>query len=307
MYVRQLGTARTLGASALIQAPAKLNLSLEVLSKRADGFHEIETVMVAVSVFDTLQFKPRGDGEIRLECRWAAGLAARPDDLGDLPVGPSNLVWRALRLLRERAGIAAGADIVLIKRIPSAAGLGGASSDAAAALVAANLGWRLEWQRDRLAEVAREIGSDVSFFLGSAAARAQGRGEKIRPIKACRLPVVIVRPPIGLQTPDVYRACKPAPAPVRSAPLEAALAEGKVAVAARMLNNRLQEAAGTLTPWIGRLRVEFDKLGVLGHQMSGSGSSYFGICSHARQARRLASRLRARRLGWVQAAWAAGT
>ncbi len=300
MYVRQSGER------VRIDSPAKVNLSLEVLGKRSDGFHEIETLIVAIGFLDTLEFTSRTDGEIRLACRWAGGLAANKSlDLGDLPDGPANIVVRAVSLLRDRAGVAGGAELVLVKRTPSAAGLGGASANAAAALVAANLAWKLDWPRKRLAVVAAEIGSDVPFFLGTlidgrGAAICRGRGERIEPAVACRLHLVVVRPPVGLSTPAVYRACQPARAPRSCEALQAALAQGKVAAVARMLNNRLEEAAEQLTPWIARLRGEFSRQGVLGHQMSGSGSSCFGLGWHARHVRRIAARLRARRIGWVQ-------
>ncbi|MEX2176796.1 MAG: hypothetical protein WD872_20685, partial [Pirellulaceae bacterium] len=141
MYVRNFGT------HALVQTPAKVNLSLEVLGKRADGFHEIETLMIAVSVYDTLTFRASDSGQIVLHSRWGAGLAAQAnarrqadcdggeEPFGDLPAGPENIVWRAADLLRRRAGTSAGAEIHLLKRIPAAAGLGGASSDAAAPVV----------------------------------------------------------------------------------------------------------------------------------------------------------------------------
>ncbi|MCI0360252.1 MAG: 4-(cytidine 5'-diphospho)-2-C-methyl-D-erythritol kinase [Planctomycetaceae bacterium] len=296
MYVRQLCER------VLIEAPAKVNLSLEVLFNRSDGFHEIETLIVAVRVCDTLEFTPTADGEIRLECRWASGMVAdKRAELGDLPQGPENIVWRAASLVRERAGVTSGAQIRLIKRIPSAAGLGGASADAAAAIVAANLAWKLAWPRERLAALAAEIGSDVPFFLGPGAAICRGRGEQIESIPACRLHLVVVRPPVGLSTPAVYKACHPAP-PRDCQHLRGALARGNVAAASRMLNNRLEDAAQKLTPWISHLRGEFSRQGMLGHQMSGSGSGYFGICWHARQARRVAARLRSRRPGWVRAA-----
>jgi 4-diphosphocytidyl-2-C-methyl-D-erythritol kinase len=292
MYVRQIGHR------FVVHAPAKVNLSLEVLSKRADGFHEIETLMAGVGVFDTLEFEPLEDAELSLTTRWGAGQRAQGSP-GDLPAEQDNIVWRAVDRLRQKAGVAAGARIVLIKRIPSAAGLGGASSDAAAALLAASLAWQLNWSREQLSAVAAEIGSDVPFFLSPSAALCRGRGEQIEPVAAARLPVVIARPPVGLSTPNVYRACRPAEKPVESAPLREAVTRGKVAAAGRMLNNRLEEAAETLTPWIGRLRKEFARQGLPGHGMSGSGSSYFGLAHHARAARRIAARLRARRIGWT--------
>jgi 4-diphosphocytidyl-2-C-methyl-D-erythritol kinase len=278
-------------------------LSLEILGKRSDGFHEIETLMTAVTIWDTLEFVPTEDDQLRLSCSWAGGLAARASDVfGDLPGQRENSAWRAAALLRQRGAIAKGAEIRLTKRIPAAAGLGGASSDAAAALVAGNLAWGLGWSRERLAELAAEIGSDVPFFLGTGAAICRGRGERIEPIRTCRLCLVVVRPPAGLSTPLVYQACRAAASPTSSQPLAAALGGGAVAAAAGMLNNRLEEAAANLTPWIGRLASEFSRQGVLGSRMSGSGSSYFGVCWHARHARRVAARLRARDVGWVEAA-----
>src|SRR5688500_1378304 len=140
---------RRLGPSIEVTTPAKINLFLEVLGRRSDGYHEIETVLAAVSLYDTLRFTPLPEGGVELTCRSAA---APPGD--ELPSGPENLAWRTAELVRQRAGITAGASIELVKRIPSAAGLGGASSDAAAALVAANLAWRLDWPREQLLELA---------------------------------------------------------------------------------------------------------------------------------------------------------
>jgi 4-diphosphocytidyl-2-C-methyl-D-erythritol kinase len=299
---------RKLGLRTLIDTPAKVNLSLEILSRRADGFHEIETLMVAVSVCDTLEFTPSPEGAITLDCQWAAGLAARDRQLnGELPPVEKNIVWRALQLVRERTGTTAGASIRLTKRIPAAAGLGGASSNAAAALVAANIGWQLGLSHEKLQSLAAELGSDVPFFFSGGAAICRGRGELIEPLRLPRLHVVIVRPPVGLSTPLVYQTLgysvgQRTDSPVPSEPLARRLAAGQVAPAARMLNNRLEGPAARLTPWINRLADEFSRLDVLGHQMSGSGSSYFGLCTSSRQARRVAARLRARGVGTVFAA-----
>jgi 4-diphosphocytidyl-2-C-methyl-D-erythritol kinase len=109
--------------------------------------------------------------------------------------------------------------------------------------------------------------------------------------------VVVVRPPEGLSTPDVYRRCQPADKPLSAQALLADLARGDLASASRRMVNRLQAPAASLSPWIDRLSREFSRLDCLGHQMSGSGSSYFGICRNAPQARRLASQLRSRKLG----------
>jgi 4-diphosphocytidyl-2-C-methyl-D-erythritol kinase len=315
-------------SQVVVHAPAKINLFLEVLARRADGLHEIETLMQAVTIRDTLHLSSLPGPELRLACRWAGGLVARSQShaklqlqsqsqsfgieateaWGDLPVGQANIVIRALKLLRDRAGLELGADVQLVKRIPSAAGLGGASSDAAAALLAANEAWGLHWSRERLAELSAELGSDIPFFFATGAAICRGRGELIEPLPARRLHVVIVRPPVGLSTPQVYSRCRPAESPARIEPLASALAQGNLPLAGARMYNRLQAPAEELTPWIERLQSAFNRLDGLGHQMSGSGSSYFGVCRHARHARRSAARLRGMKLGIVmQATTAIGT
>lgn len=289
-----------LAASAMVRAPAKLNLFFEVLGKRSDGFHEIETLMVPINLYDELVATSEPGGLIRTACRWAAAPAHSADTLGDLPAEQENLATKAVRLLRERAGVTHGLRMELIKRIPSAAGLGGGSSDAAAALLAANAVWNLGWNTPALAEVAGELGSDVPFFLGHGAAICRGRGERIEPLDGLgALHIVVVRPPQGLSTASVYANCAVARIPRQVAPLVAALERGDTRALRQLIHNRLEEAAEPLTPWIGRLRHEFANQDCLATQMSGSGSSYFGICRHARHARSVAQRLRARGLGHV--------
>jgi 4-diphosphocytidyl-2-C-methyl-D-erythritol kinase len=293
-----------------VLAPAKLNLFLEVLERRADGFHEIETLMVAVTVFDTIEFVATHDGLIRLACERPQGVEARArargagaNLLGEIPEGADNLVVRAVERLRTEAGVGAGARIRLIKRIPSAAGLGGASSDAAAALAAANVAWRLGWPWEKLTQLGGSLGSDVPFFFGPGAAICRGRGERLEPWQTlARMPVVVIRPPEGLSTAEVYRHCAPAERPVPIAPVAQALRRGHWADVGRHLHNRLEPAAARLTDWIERLQSVFHRLDCLGHQMSGSGSSYFGICRNAGHARRMAARLRSEGLGHVAVA-----
>ena len=295
-----------------LQTPAKLNLFLEVLARRPDGYHEIETLMTAVTIYDSLFFAANQAGRIEFSCEWATGLAARatrqraagdPAVFDDLPQGDDNLVVRALERLRARTGVQQGATVRLVKRIPAAAGLGGASSDAAAAIVAANDVWRLGWSPAQLVEFAAELGSDIPFFLGGGAVVCRGRGERMESVAGLpRLDVVVVRPPEGLSTPDVYRQCQPATEPVRLEPLLNAARGGNFAEFGRLLHNRLQPAAEQLSPWVARTRREFGRLDFLGHQMSGSGTSYFGICRHARHARRLAGLLRNADIGIVYSA-----
>ena len=170
-------------------------------------------------------------------------------NLGDLPTGPDNIVWRAVALLRQRAGVVAGADLSLVEAHPFSRRTWAAHRPTPPRpWWPLQRAWRLDWPRERLAEVAAEIGSDVPFFLGGSAAIGsaaicRGRGERIEPIPACRLHLVIVRPPVGLSTPAVYSPASRPASPRSCQPLQASLAGGKVAAAARMLNNRLEEAA----------------------------------------------------------------
>ena len=291
------------GVETVVRAPAKLNLFFEVLAKRTDGYHEIETLMCPIDLYDTLGFREEPGEGLELECRWGA-LAGGAEGSGfeQVPRGPSNLVLRAVELLRRRVGLSRGARLQLVKRIPTAAGLGGGSSDAAAALVAANLGWNLGLALRELIPLAAELGSDVPFFLAGGPAVCRGRGERVEPVAGLgSLDFVVVRPPEGLSTPAVYGVCRPAETPRSLGALVDAIRKGDARQAGCLLFNRLQSAAESLSPWIGRLRRMFDAEDCLGHGMSGSGTAYFGLVHHAGQARRIARRLRARGLSCVVA------
>ena len=285
----------------IVQAPAKVNLFFEVIAKRSDGYHEIETLMCPITLFDTLRFSTKSSGDIVFQCNMSLGFSSlNIAESGRIPVDNSNLAVRAVELLKQHAGIRAGAKLGLIKRIPIAAGLGGGSSDAAAALLAANLAWELNWPLDKLAWLAAKLGSDVPFFLASGPAICRGRGEQVEPVGALgTLHFVIVRPPTGLATESVYKVCRPAERPLSVMPLVHVLQQGNKNEAGRMLFNRLLPTALALTPWIGRLQREFGRLDCLGHGLSGSGSSYFGLCRHARHARRIARRLQVLNVGSV--------
>lgn len=299
------------------RAPAKLNLFLDLLGRRADGFHELETVMVPVRLFDTLVLRSlaaaeRGSpGQIRLEVSpWAPPGSSQVSPTQPIPSGPDNLVVRALCLLQERSGCPLGARVHLVKRIPVAAGLGGGSSDAATALRLANRAWGINWSLEKLAEVAAEVGSDVPFFLSPGVAICRGRGQRVERLPAIR-PVhfVVVKPPVGLSTREVYLAYARETQESRLATARASgIAQFVASVHsgmrlrfARQMRNALQAAASSLSPWVDKLKEVFSELDFVGHQLSGSGSAYFGVCRHAAHARRLASILRTRQLGLVYA------
>jgi 4-diphosphocytidyl-2-C-methyl-D-erythritol kinase len=304
------------GAAGIeVLAPAKVNLFFEVLSRRDDGFHEIETLMAPISVYDTLVFESSPLGKVSLSARWITGIprlmaevpsaeSSTTHVFGDLPQGEENLAVRAIRLLAQRAGTNCGAKLQLIKRIPAAAGLGGGSSDAAAALLAANLAWRLGWSTDQLAVVAAEIGSDVPFFLTSRSAICRGRGERIDPIQGLgSVHLVVVRPPAGLQTALVYQHCQIERPARQVEPIVNALRYNDLMALGPVVHNRLLASARRLSPWIDRVLEALQIQNCPAVGMSGSGTSCFGICRSAQHARAVAARLRCHRpaFSWVQA------
>jgi 4-diphosphocytidyl-2-C-methyl-D-erythritol kinase len=257
--------------------------------------------MAPIDLYDTLTVENDPTGRLSLSCGWLADNCGRgSDSVGKLPADADNLAMKAVDLIRRHHAAGCGARLRLFKRIPAAAGLGGASSDAAAALVGANRVWRLGLPVARLAELAAELGSDVPFFLHGRPAVCRGRGERIEPLNRFGLMhFVVVRPPVGLATKDVYQRCRPASPPRSVAEMMEPLERGDLfAVSQRMLN-RLEEPAADLSPWIGRLRREFAAADCVAAQMTGSGSSYFGLCRSARHARRVAARLRTVAVGAV--------
>lgn len=292
MYVIRKGTR------VCVSTPAKLNLFLELMSRRADGFHELDTLMVPVNLFDSLSVRSRSDQQVNLACRWAAGYGETIG--GELPPQEKNIAHKALVLLQTRSGIGLGADVYLSKRIPSQAGMGGGSSDAMAALIAANIAWNLNWSREQLMDLAAEIGSDTPFFACGKLAQCGGRGEKISPIKTNgTMHFAVVKPEMGLSTPDVYRHAKVPTSPNTSRPLIEAIKTMDLRTIGKLFFNRLQIAARAMTSWVDEISQVMDRFSVLGHQMSGSGTSYFALCRNKRHARHLVSRLRATRLGQV--------
>lgn len=179
-----------------LSAPAKVNLTFEALGRRADGYHEVRTVLHAVSLADEVAFALADELRLVVE----PPIAEPPGDgalssAASAPTGDDNLVLRAARLLRREAGVTAGAAIRLRKRIPVAAGLGGGSSDAAATLRGLRRLWGLDLDADALRELAAQLGSDVPFFVTGGAAFAEGRGERLTPLPPAQGSVVVMAPP----------------------------------------------------------------------------------------------------------------
>lgn len=287
-----------------VLAPAKLNLFLRIVARRSDGFHDIESVMAAVNIYDTVTLEAVSTGDIELTVVDSSARTSAGSMQLEAPAGPQNLVVRAANLLRQKAGCELGARITLVKRIPSSAGLGGGSSDCAAALLGLNRLWNLRLAQSELVTLAGQLGSDVAFFLSeSPVALCVGRGEQIEPLQIpTGLHFVVAKPASGLSTPAVYRQCHPDASGQHVGGFVESLATGAIGDMARRLHNGLQAPAESLNFDVRGLRKLFEQLPVAGHQMSGSGSSYFGICASRRQALRAASRLRSAGVPWVQIA-----
>jgi 4-diphosphocytidyl-2-C-methyl-D-erythritol kinase len=268
--------------AVVVQAPAKVNLYLEVLAKRSDGYHEIATLMVAVSLYDTLVFKEENSGDLRLRC-----------DHPGLSTGSENLVLRAARLLRQHSSCQRGAAITLTKRIPLAAGLAGGSTDAAATLAGLNRLWRLGLTTTELIALSAQLGSDVAFFFATPAAWCTGRGERV---EALPLPetlyIVLLCPTVGLSTADVYRGVTVPERPLTGVEIRQALAQGQMEAIGRRLHNRLQRVAEGLCPAVAAAYARLEALRPAGQLMSGSGSSLFALCRHWEEAVRIARAIR---------------
>jgi 4-diphosphocytidyl-2-C-methyl-D-erythritol kinase len=265
-----------------VWAPAKVNLYLEVLARRDDGYHDIATAMLTVCLYDTLAFQEEPSGTIVLQCTDPT-----------LSTGEENLITRAARLLRDYTQCGRGARIHLAKRIPMAAGLAGGSSDAAATLLALNRLWQLGLTTPELAALSAQLGSDIAFFFSPPAAWCTGRGEQVTPLSVgAPLWFVVVSPPVGLSTAAVYRALKVPERPRLGDDMRVALQQGDAVRIGRLLHNRLQEPAEGLCPALVTLRQRLAALQPAGHLLSGSGTSMFALCPNHHEARRIADRLR---------------
>ena len=266
----------------MLTAAAKVNLALEVLDRRADGYHEIATVMQTLDLADRLTLEPSDAVELTCE---APGV----------PTDATNLALKAAIALREASGASRGVRITLDKRIPVAAGLGGGSSDAAAVLLGLNRLWRLRWSTARLAEVAITLGMDVPFFLRGGVALGTGRGEHLKRIMGAPLALVLANPGVAVSTAEAYGRVTRAMYTdgARCDAVVAALATRRPARVAATLYNGLEAAVMPARPEIVRMRAALLAAGALGAVMSGSGPTVFGVArsfEHARQIRQRMTR-----------------
>lgn len=262
------------GDGLLVRAPAKINLSLLIAGKRPDGFHEIETLMAKVDLYDELLFAHGDKGGIELICRgphWA-------------PEGRANLVYRACEALYEAAGVEARMRVTLTKNIPAGSGLGGASSDAAAALLGLNRFANLGAETGDITEIACSLGSDVAFFLDGPLAFCTGRGEKIRKIeKIFSFRAVLAIPGVNVPTKRVYENYMHNQGlyDELSGKIKGLIEKNRIDLLAAMCANMLEKSCFELYAELSELKSGLDALGVGTLCLSGSGSAMFCMVANA--------------------------
>ena len=255
--------------SITLRAFAKINLSLRVSAAREDGFHDVQTLLQAIDLFDRVKCETRR-GPFEIRC-----------DMPGVPTDSRNLVWKAAQLLWDasgRAGEPEGAIVTLQKHIPMMAGLGGGSSNAAAALIGLRRLWKLRVGDAQVHALASRLGSDVPFFLVGGTALGLGRGDELYPLANLpRLWVVLAVPPFGIATPDAYRWLDEA----RQGGTTVSRGQTGTMVPNLLPNvpfvNDLEAPVAARHPVIAELKQRLADRGALLAAMSGSGSTVFGV------------------------------
>ena len=270
-----------------VEANAKVNFTLEVFGKRADGYHALRSVVIPISLSDTLDIEVTDDGEITSDTGYGDDLCVK-----------AARVLRNVRMSGCSNVRMPGARIRVKKRIPAGGGLGGGSADAAAVLRALNELWKVGLSREELAEIGAQVGSDVPALVIDGPVVMEGRGEKVQDLrlKTEDLNLVLVNPGVQSSTKEVYAACEARPlgGGNATARMAEALKSGDLGQIAAALMNDLQAPAVKQHPEIADALVSLRTAGVIGAMMSGSGSSVFGLVRDAAAAERISSEMNAR-------------
>jgi 4-diphosphocytidyl-2-C-methyl-D-erythritol kinase len=258
--------------SLRLRAFAKLNLGLEVLGRREDGYHELRTIFQTIDLHDDVLIEARPQG-LEVSC----------DDPG-VPEGEGNLAWRAARDLQRHGGVTHGARIVIRKRIPVGAGLGGGSSDAAVVLMGLDRLWRLDTGADRLRLLAARLGADVPYFLMGGTAVGVGRGDEVYPLREqIQSAVVVAFPGLAVSTAAVFERADAALTPRESSHMLVRFITRRMGGGSgyEALSNQLEEAALLEAPELAervrRIRGILIRERALLVSLTGSGSAYFGL------------------------------
>lgn len=269
-------------------APAKINLFLDVIRKREDGYHDLGTLFQTIDAGDTISAEPRQDGRITL-CY---------NEPQNYPL-ESDLVYKAAKLLQKESGTTLGADIYLNKVMPLGAGLGGGSADAAATLRLLNQLWKLKFKFEKLEEIGAKLGADVPFLVRGGTAMAEGIGEKLTFVKPLQLSdeqyLLVATPLDSVPTKDAY-AGVPKSGPDRWETYKAkCMRTGKAAsidFALANTFNAFEESVFPKHPLVEEMKNEFKRLGAKAVLMSGSGASVFGVFETRKQAKEAAEELK---------------
>ena len=270
-----------------VDAPAKINLTLEVLGRRADGYHDIRSLLMPVALADRI--------ELRESDRDALEVVADGVDLSALGPPAANLAVRAMERLRQLTKRGGPLAIRIVKRIPIGGGLGGGSADAAATLVGLNHLWSLGWSRERLMELGAELGSDIPALVHGGAVCMEGRGERVSPALVGAtgpvpgFTVLLANPGLTISTAEVYRSYAGG---LTSGPnfytiTHSSLRSGDVEGTAAGLFNGLEASVYAKYPGVGRLAQQLKSAGALGVLLSGSGATVFALVKDVEHGERI--------------------
>jgi 4-diphosphocytidyl-2-C-methyl-D-erythritol kinase len=270
-----------------VRAPAKINLWLEIIRKRDDGYHDLSSLMLPIGIYDCLELESHEGSGISLEC----------DDPG-VPLDGSNLAWRAAEAFLNKVESKIGVDIHITKKIPVAAGLGGGSADAAAVLLALNRMHRDGLAMPQLEGLGQKLGADVPFFLYQRPSLATGIGEQLCPVDGLPdYPLVLIKPPLNVSTRWVYQS------------LKLTRGESRIKLHTFMdrpwqlhevMENDLETVTLLAYPVLGRIKEWLLQTGAIGALMSGSGPTVFGVFREKGEAEALETQARRRWEGcWV--------
>lgn len=267
-----------------IKAPAKINLSLDVLHKREDGYHEVEMIMTTIDLADRLHLTLLPEKKIHIEC-----------SASFVPTDERNLAFQAAKMMQERYEVNQGVSIYIDKHIPVAAGLAGGSSDAAATIKGLNQLWNLGLSLEEMVHLGTELGSDIAFCLYGGTALATGRGEKITPLPS--LPpcwVILAKPTIGVSTGNIYQRLNLSK--IEEHPdveaMKKALEEGDFKQITAHLGNVLETVTLKEYPQVLQIKNQMKKFGADGVLMSGSGPTVFGLTQKQSRVQRMYNGLR---------------
>ncbi len=268
------------GKTQQVLSPAKVNLYLKVLSKRADGYHNLVSMVDIISLCDTIRIEDEPKGRITVK-----------DDKGILPEDEGNTMYRAAALLKETFGITEGVSIFVEKHIPIGSGLGGPSSNAASVLKALSARWELSLPLARLMELGKGIGADVPLFLHGSPCIMEGIGEIITPVALPSLCYVIIYPDVIISTREVYNRLKIALTKGEN-DIKLRSGFGTAKEIAALLENDLEQVGIPMCPKIQTVKDRLIEAGAVGSLMSGSGSSVFGLFGSIEEAEKASVLLR---------------